>query len=523
MSKELILESFKRIKKMTNKDPSRPGGEYRELLVDDASFDIMTEALSEHMTEKDKNNFKILAENTKMNILMESNTSAGLNPYESMVLPILSVFYPRLIAKEAVTVVPMNKPDIFRPFIRAKFQKHTTTPGSMVEYSAPAVGSDIDDRGGISSGPKINVSKSEFLEVPLHPTDSPTSLSDALGITPGVDHIQKDFHIYKVEIFNGTDTAEVEVDIDPTTNGYISERVGYDDAGVSGLVGKYGLLEGRIDYDRLEINLSQVGASDGANTWNIRKAYYTVTASLEENTLNSKVTFDIEKVRFVAKNRQISAEWSVLMEQDARALYDINVQSELISIIASQIATDIDREIISQFISAAQNSKLVPSTHVDTFNKQAPSGYSHGPKLWYENIYPKMSKLSAQIYQDTNIGSGNIILANPMDASVLESTSVFSYVGQSTTGGDIGFQKGTINQGKWTVFVSTNVPEGYMPLIYKPSEEMKSTYIYAPYVPVMLTPYPLGLKPSMTVLTRYANRFIRTKGISLLKITDVTP
>src|SRR6056297_3123471 len=139
MSKELILESYKRIKRMTNKDPSRPGGEYRELLVDDKSFDIMTEALSEHMTTKDKENFKVLAENTKMNLLMESNTSAGLNPYESMVLPILSVFYPRLIAKEAVTVIPMNKPDIFRPFIRANFQKHTTTPGSMVEYNAPAI------------------------------------------------------------------------------------------------------------------------------------------------------------------------------------------------------------------------------------------------------------------------------------------------------------------------------------------------------------------------------------------------
>lgn len=529
MSKELILESWDRVKNRTGIDPSRPGGEYKQILVNDDSWKYMMETLTEDMTVRDKKNFALLAENTRMQILQEAtvNTAAALNPYETMILPILTVFYPRLIAKEAVTIVPMKKPDIFRPFIRAHFHKYETpATNGMKTYNAPAVNQQVRDRQGISSGPRMDVTKSAFIAVPLHPQAEPKSIAEDLGITAGIEHIQKDFNIYMVEVTDGTTTYNVKCDVDPMTNARFSEQIDLTPTGDASLEGKRVVLQGTIDYDKIEVSLSQVGVSDSKTptpgVWNITKAYYTVTASLEQNTLNSKVTFDIEKIRFIAKNRQISAEWTVLLEQDARALYDINIQSELISIIASQIATDIDIEIINDFIMAAQNPSLVPADHTATFNINPPSGYVHGPKQWLENIYQPLTNISAKIYNDTNIGSGNILLANPMDAAVLEATNVFTYTGEATTGGDVGYQRGTLQQGKWNVFVSNNVPEGFMPMIYKPNEEMKATYIYAPYVPIMLTPYPVGLTPSMTIMTRYANRFVRTEGVSMMRI-DKTP
>ena len=76
-----------------------------------------------------------LAENTRINLL--ENSMFQINPYETLTLPILRVFYPKLVAKEAVTVSPMDKPETIKAFITAKF---TPSPGTGTEYPAPAGG-----------------------------------------------------------------------------------------------------------------------------------------------------------------------------------------------------------------------------------------------------------------------------------------------------------------------------------------------------------------------------------------------
>jgi len=61
------------------------------------------------------------------------------------------------------------------------------------------------------------------------------------------------------------------------------------------------------------------------------------------------------------------------------------------------------------------------------------------------------------------------------------------------------------------------VPQGKSLCIYRPTEEMKASFIFAPYVPAVLTPYPLGNTPSLTVLSRYGTQLIRPQAISVLK------
>jgi hypothetical protein len=161
---------------------------------------------------------------------------------------------------------------------------------------------------------------------------------------------------------------------------------------------------------------------------------------------------------------------------------------------------------------------MVPSTHVDSFSKTPPASFTWGPKHWYENIVPKLTSLSAQVYNDTNIDAANTILCNPLDASILESLQEYSYNGSSVDNGDFGYQVGSIS-GKWRVLVSSVVPQGKMLLVYKPTEEIKSVYYFAPYQPAILSPYPLGPKPSLTILSRNAQSLIRPQGLALLNIT----
>lgn len=508
MNKQALLESYVQTKRQTKSDPTKPDG-IKDILVDDRKFANYVAALSESIEYPFQEAFAKLAENTRINIL--ENSTYGLNPYSVFALPLLAVYWPKNVAKEALTVIPMNKPDIIRGFLHARFFKYNGSGYDM--YEGPAGNEDLDKLKGISYGPRIDISRGAEIDIP---STENQNIATLLGLTNGVDHIQRDFHIYKVGLDSGSTDANgdpildwVDVDIEPSIDGEFSEVIAFTDSASAPQVT---VVSGYVDYENMKISIS-----DSAGV--AKQAKFTVTASLEENNVNSYVKFDIRKIRLTAKDRQIQAEWSLQADQDAKALYDINLQAELVSVIGNQIATDIDRELINSIIALA-NSQIVPDTHRATFNKIPPQNFAFGPKQWFENIYPVMNDISSSIYNDTRMGAGNVILANPLDASILESTNEFAYTGTSINSGDVGYSRGTISQNKWTVLVSTNVPQGKMPILYKPTEEIKAVYIYAPYVPAVISPYPLGNRPSLTVMSRYATKAIRPNGIGLLTITN---
>jgi len=104
--KELLTEVYATTKKISGIDPSKPGN-LKAVLIDDAAFEAYVTGLAESIeNKKDRGQFIQLAENTRINLL--ENSMFQINPYETLTLPILRVFYPKLIAKEAVTVSPMR-------------------------------------------------------------------------------------------------------------------------------------------------------------------------------------------------------------------------------------------------------------------------------------------------------------------------------------------------------------------------------------------------------------------------------
>ena len=482
--KELLTESYNTTKKMTGIDPSKPGN-IRKVLVDNAAYDVYKQSLCEGLKESDKAGFSILADNTRRLIL--ENSMYQLNPYETLALPLLRVFYPKTVAKELVTVVPMDKPEIIRGFIKATFHRF----GDSTAYNAP---SNTD----VSSGPGIGISTAATAAVP-----ATTDLLAVAGLTSDVAHIEKSFKITKAKAADGGGDEILNVDVTPTVDGEFSFAVDYDVQGAD-------VVTGRIDFHTGVLDLSSVNGI-------VDEVTYEATVSLEENTINPRVTFNIEKLRLYAKDRQISTEWTVQMEQDIKALFDVSMQAELVSVIGQQIVLDIDREIVNSLIYAAE--RLAGASHVDTFSKTPPATFTWGPKAWLENILPTMNTLSAQVYNDTNIAAANVVACNPLDAAVFESLQEFRFNGMSTEDGDLGYESATVANGKWRILISNVVPQGKALMIYKPTEELRSVYIFAPYVPAVLTPYPLGNTPSLTVLSRYGTQLIRPNGIAVLNIT----
>jgi len=480
--KELLQEVYATTKKLSGVDPSKPGN-LKAVLVDDAAFDTYVTGLAESIeNKKDRKAFVQLAENTRISLL--ENSMFQINPYETLTLPILRVFYPKLVAKEAVTVSPMDKPETVKAFIKAKF----APSNSVTQYNAPVTSTDI------SQGAAVGTPVSASMAVPSSGYD----VLAVIGLTSTQAHLERDFEITGVS----TDgTTFVDVSIVPAVEGHFSASVT--------IGGSADVVSGKVDYLNGTVDIS-------STTGTVLFARYQVTTSLEENRINPSVTLNVDKIRLYARDRQISANWTINMEQDMRALFDVSMQAEIVNILGQQVALDIDREIINALFTA--NTRLNAASHQKTFNRTPPTTYTWGTKYWHENIIVPLNELSGQIYTDTNIEAGNTILANPLDVAILEDLQTFNYTGTSSVDGDLGYRSATVAGGKWKVLTSAVVTQGQMLMIYKPVEELKAIYFYSPYVPAVLHPYPLGYTPSLTILSRYATALVRSNGIAALTI-----
>ena len=199
--KHLLVESYQTTKKLTGIDPSKPGN-MKGILLDDKAFSTYARSLCEGVDKSQHKAFMMLAQNTRKTLL--ENSMYQLNPYETLALPLLRVFFPKTIAKELVTVIPMDKPEIVRGFVRATFKKQFDANN----YAAP---SDTD----ISSGPGIGV--------PVARAESMGTFNilDVLSLTSDQAHVEKTFKITHI-----TDaTGDVEVEITPTVDGEFSASV----------------------------------------------------------------------------------------------------------------------------------------------------------------------------------------------------------------------------------------------------------------------------------------------------------
>lgn len=481
-TKEMLTECARTTKKLAGIDPIKPGNT-KALLVNEKAFTIYRDGLAESIADKKtREDFKLLCENTKISLL--ENSMYNINPYESLTMPILRIFYPKLVVKEAITVSPMDKPESVKAYITA----NCTPANSSTQYAAPSITTDI------SGGPSVGSPVTAAITVP-------SSGYDVLGtqsLTSTQAHLERDFNITAVS--DGTTWTSVNIVV--AVEGHFSSSV-TTPAGTD-------VISGYVDFLNGTVSISSAAGV-------VSSARYTVTLSLEENRINPEITLDVSKIRLYAKDRQISTKWTINMEQDMRALFDLSMQAEMVNILGQQIALDIDRELITSLITS--NSRFNSSaTHVGSFARTAPATYVYGNKYWHENIIPVLNELSARIYTDTHMDSGNTILANPLDVAILEDLQGFNYTGTSYTDGDLGYRSATVAGGKWKVLTSAVVTQGTMVMTYKPTEEMKAVYIYAPYVPAVLHPYPLGYKPSLTVLSRYATALVRSNGIATVTI-----
>jgi hypothetical protein len=183
---------------------------------------------------------------------------------------------------------------------------------------------------------------------------------------------------------------------------------------------------------------------------------------------------------------------------------------------------EIDLEILDMLIEdAAAGTEYWSTINNNVYNpgtgtfSTGGSAFYNTQGQWFQTLGTKIQKLSNKIHQLTLRGGANFIVTSPTVATVLESIPGFA----STNNGDaaqmeyaFGVQKAGQLNGRYTVYKNPYMTENIMLLGYRGSQFLEAGAVFAPYVPLIMTPLvydPDTFTPRKGLLTRYAKKMLR--------------
>lgn len=245
------------------------------------------------------------------------------------------------------------------------------------------------------------------------------------------------------------------------------------------------------------------------------------------NNTNSSTNLNIPEINLelrseaiVAKTRKLKAIWSPEFAQDLNAYHSIDAEAELTSMLSEYISQEIDLEILDMLIQNAQTTErwsarigYVYDSATTSFINGATAGQAYNQGTWYQTLGTKIQKVSNKIHQLTMRGGANFLVCSPTVATILESIPGYA----ADTDGDkmqfaMGVQKvGAINN-RYQVYKNPYMTENTILLGYRGSQFLETGAVYAPYVPLIMTPLvydPNNFTPRKGVMTRYAKKMVR--------------
>lgn len=235
--------------------------------------------------------------------------------------------------------------------------------------------------------------------------------------------------------------------------------------------------------------------------------------SLELETEIAEVSFKLSDVTVAVEERKLRATWSPELAQDVAAFHNIDAEAELTAILSEQIAAEIDREILRDLRSA---SPWQLKWDYNGWRRMATVSTNYTQKDWNQTLMTKINQLSAQIHKATLRGGANFIVVSTEISAVLNDLEYFHVTDANAEAVQysMGIEKVGSLQGRYQVYVDPYAPAWSAILGHKGTSLLDTGYIYAPYVPMQLTPTmynPFNFAPVKGIITRYAKKMVNNR------------
>ena len=498
-----------------------------------------------------------LLENQAKELLREASTmSAGdVEGFASVAFPIVRRVFAQLVANDLVSVQPMSLPSGLIFFL--DFQYTDTKLGATAgdsPYAQGIVGRQVT--GGVSLN-NANIEKGFYslnngytsptgsFSTTVTNVLSPTQVSslteaqksyirwdqDVLDLSSGYVQVldialsssdwakvnRQNFVAFKlVEGTSGhlSGAAPVRRLTDATSAAYTARFVVYKDTSFSSVAAGTLSVEAPIvdAFTTSPAGVDALGAIAGTSTW-----------GLENTTAIPEIDIKVESISVTAITKKLKAKWSPELGQDLNAYHNLDAEVELTSILSEHVALEIDREILEDLVKGATAGTFYWSRSPGLFvnrttgieigaSAKAPD-FTGTVSMWYETLIETINDVSAQIHRKTLRGGANFIVCGPEVANVLEFTSGFrAKVTHDDEKGEIGaVNVGSISK-KFDVYVAADFLRNVILVGRKGNSFLESGYVYAPYVPLQITPTIFGQEdfvPRKGVMTRYAKKMVR--------------
>lgn len=242
--------------------------------------------------------------------------------------------------------------------------------------------------------------------------------------------------------------------------------------------------------------------------------------SLELETEIGEVSFKLDSVTVSVEERKLRATWSPELAQDVSAFHNIDAEAELTALLSEQIAAEIDREILRDL------RKFAPwqaRWDVNGWRRQAGFSTNYTQKDWNQELMTKINQISAQIHKATLRGGANFIVVSSEVSAVFDNLEYF-HVTDAQSEADqynMGIERiGAINN-RYQVYRDPYSPAWSIIIGHKGKSLLDTGYIYAPYIPMQLTPTiynPENFAPVKGIMTRYAKKCVNNRFYGALKV-----
>ena len=536
--------------------------------------------LLEGLTTVDSNNMSLLLENQAKQLVTETNTIASNSGFTSgtqgenwagIALPLVRKVFGTIVAKEFVSVQPMNMPSGLVFFLDFQYGNNKTpftagsslygnrnaagqypfatlapegglyNPANKFTYSTNQFSSSIWVSGSANGGttPVIaagsgSVVTASWAELNFDSTFSASVLANFIyKVTVPVATLSN-FDPDAVRGFTLSGSGFTATNILPqfTNYNYTGQTISFFYSGSATAFSGNPAALVTVFYNK-GLNNNSLSGNDTRGDFEADRTDVSVPNSLSSsNIVIPEINVKMQSQAITAKTKKLRAVWTPEFAQDLSAYQNIDAEAELTNIMSEYISMEIDLEILEMLIEdaaagteywSAINNQVITATGVSSTS----AGFFNTQGQWFQTLGTKIQKLSNRIHQLTLRGGANFIVTSPTIATILESIPGFA----STSNGEadqmeyaFGVQKiGTVN-GRYKVYKNPYMTENLMLMGYRGSQFLETGAVFAPYIPLIMTPLvydPETFTPRKGLLTRYAKKMLRPEFYAKIYVSGL--
>jgi hypothetical protein len=238
-----------------------------------------------------------------------------------------------------------------------------------------------------------------------------------------------------------------------------------------------------------------------------------------------EVSFDLESVTVSVTERKLRAQWSPELAQDVSAFHNIDAEAELTALLSEQVAAEIDREILRDLRKgAAWNLRWDYNGWKRGTTANPLTQYTQ--KDWNQTLITAINQISAQIHKSTLRGGANWIVVSSEISAIFDDLEYF-HVSNASPEQDqynMGIERVGTLAGRYQVYRDPYFPPNTVLLGHKGTSLLDTGYVYAPYVPLQLTPTmynPFNFTPIKGIMTRYAKKMVNNRFYGRITVDGV--